>query len=269
MNTKKYLIVGIMTTMLIGVTSLAVAASIFPAPMVLQISSSGGVLLRGTVTAVAMNSLTVKSWGGDWVVNIPASATLSPERNMSQFNVGDFVGVRGVINQGVSWTVDASLVRNWTTKRVNKSAPTINFIQPSVGVIGTSVTITGSGFTATGNKIKFGNLGSENNPTYSLNSSDGKTLMFTVPSGNYLSCWSSVPACMAPQYMTQPGSYQVSVINSNGQSNEVSFSVVFASSSCGPCGNYCMENPERAECLIKTEGFKCERINNVCTKIPL
>lgn len=107
----------------------------------------------------------------------------------------------------------------------NISAPAISSISPTSGLVGTTVTITGTGFTPTGNRIKFGDLGSENNPSYSINSSNGTTLTFTVPTSNYLACWSSNPACLAPATVTQPGSYQVSLINTNGTSNSKPFTV--------------------------------------------
>lgn len=106
------------------------------------------------------------------------------------------------------------------------ASPTIISLLPVSGPVGASVAITGNGFTATGNKVKFGDLGSENNPSYSLNSSDGKTVVFPVPSSNYLSCWYSTPACGASAYSTQPGIYGISVINANGTSNEISFTVM-------------------------------------------
>ena len=101
----------------------------------------------------------------------------------------------------------------------------ITSLQPKSGPIGAIVTIRGKGFTATGNKVKFGNLGSEDNPAYNLTSPDGRTIAFTVPAGNYLSCWFTVPTCSAPAIRTQPGNYGVSVINANGTSNEVPFTV--------------------------------------------
>ncbi len=107
----------------------------------------------------------------------------------------------------------------------NLSAPSISSITPTSALVGTTVTITGTGFTPTGNRIKFGDLGSENNPSYSINSSNGTTLTFTVPTSNYLACWSSNPACLAPATLTQPGPYQVSVINTNGTSSSRTFTV--------------------------------------------
>lgn len=117
------------------------------------------------------------------------------------------------------------------------SAPVIHYLQPNSGRVGSMVAIFGTGFTPTGNRIVFGNLGVENNPNYNLNSYDGRTIVFMVPSTNYLTCWYSNPACMAAAYQTQPGVYPVSVINANGQSSSVSFTVT--SASCTPnwqCG---------------------------------
>ncbi len=108
-------------------------------------------------------------------------------------------------------------------------APMIFSLSPTSGVIGTQVTIHGSGFTSTGNKIKFGSLSSENNPSYSLNSSDGQTLVFIVPTSNYFSCWYTQPACMVMAMMTQPGIYPVSVMNANGTSNALNFTVTSGS----------------------------------------
>lgn len=86
-------------------------------PMVLEIGPAGRTLLRGTVVAVGTNSLTVKSWGGDWVVNVSASTKLAPRTDIAQFAVGDFVGVNGTVSQSAAWTIDATLVKNWTERK--------------------------------------------------------------------------------------------------------------------------------------------------------
>jgi len=118
----------------------------------------------------------------------------------------------------------------------NTTAPVIYYLQPNSGVVGRSVTVAGSGFTSTGNRITFGNLGVENSPSYNLNSFNGTTITFTVPSTNYLACWAQ--GCMAPVFMTQPGNYSVSVTNANGTSNQLIFTVT-SSMACTPnwqCG---------------------------------
>ncbi len=132
---------------------------------------------------------------------------------------------RAKLNQLVTPTPLGTPVPMPSSTPTPVSVPHIKSLQPSSGLVGISVTISGSGFRPTGNKIKFGDQGSENNPTYSLNSTDGTTIIFTVPSGNYMSCWNSTPACYTPVLMTQPGIYQVSVINVNGTSNELPFTV--------------------------------------------
>lgn len=92
----------------------------YPQPMIVQIGPKGRTLLRGTVSTVGASSLIVKSWGGDWVVNISASTKLTPRSDIAQFNSGDFVGVQGSVNQSAVWTIDATLVRNWTDKQENQ-----------------------------------------------------------------------------------------------------------------------------------------------------
>lgn len=86
--------------------------------MVLHVEANGKVLLRGTVDAVSTNALTIKSWGGDWTINVPASAEVLPAAaTLANFKVGDFVGVQGLVNQSAAWTVDATLVRDWTERQ--------------------------------------------------------------------------------------------------------------------------------------------------------
>lgn len=113
--------------------------------------------------------------------------------------------------QGKIFLVSSS---KFSSKEVKQSFSSFRFtklaitsLRPISGPVGTSVTITGSGFTTngTGNRIKFGNLGSEENPSYNLNSADGKTLVFTVPSSNYFACWffkGEVPPCTIPATST-------------------------------------------------------------------
>ena len=86
--------------------------------MVLQVSPAGKVLLRGTIDSVSTTSITVKSWGGDWTVNVPASAEMMPkDATLSSFKQGDFIGVQGIVNTSANWTVDATLVRDWTARQ--------------------------------------------------------------------------------------------------------------------------------------------------------
>lgn len=123
MNIKKYIVggLGAAAMLSVGVMALAVETTTMPVrshmpEQVVQIGPNGRTLLRGTVTAVETTSLTVKSWGGDWIINVLPSTKLMPGVDMSQFKVGDFVGVQGITSATAAWTVDASLVRDWTAR---------------------------------------------------------------------------------------------------------------------------------------------------------
>lgn len=121
MNIKKYIVITSAVLMLAGSGAFAqeaVTVMVKPnLPMVLEIGPGGRALLRGTVSVAGANSLTVKSWGGDWVVNVGTSTKLAPRTDIAQFQVGDFVGVHGIASQSASWTIDATLVRNWTERK--------------------------------------------------------------------------------------------------------------------------------------------------------
>ncbi len=137
MDTKKYIVsAGVVVALLAGVSSLAFAENMTGnvsemmkvkesremavragTEMVLNINHQGKVLMRGTIESVGTNSIMVKSWGGSWTVNIGTDAKLLPGTDMSQFKAGDFVGVQGSINESLAWTVDATIIRNWTAKK--------------------------------------------------------------------------------------------------------------------------------------------------------
>lgn len=88
-------------------------------PMVLQVGQRGRVLLRGTIDSVSTASITVKSWGGDWTINVSPSTQILPQgASLSSFQQGDFVGVEGTVDQSANFTVDATLVRDWTARQV-------------------------------------------------------------------------------------------------------------------------------------------------------
>ena len=107
-------------------------------------------------------------------------------------------------------------------------APVITSLSPSSGLVGASVTIIGTGFIKTGNTIKFGS-GYIKNFNYVTSHVSGPQFQFTVPEG-LDPCVPGV-VCSALWYPpVTPGSYPVSVINANGNSNEVPFTVTAESS---------------------------------------
>ncbi len=99
-------------------------------------------------------------------------------------------------------------------------APVLTKVSPTSAAIGDTITITGTGFTATGNTVKLGS-----GYTAALNSSTTTTLTFTVPSALGV-CAPTAQACVALALTVSPGATTLAVLNSNGTSNELAFTVV-------------------------------------------
>lgn len=110
-----------------GMTSLAVTAgaqtvSSAPSrqPMVLQVGPAGKVLIRGDIVSTASGSLVLKSWGGNWTINIPSGSEILPAAaasDVTKFQAGDYVGVQGTVSTDAPWTINASVVRDWTMRQ--------------------------------------------------------------------------------------------------------------------------------------------------------
>jgi len=84
---------------------------------ILEVNSRGKVTLRGTIESISNNSLKVRSWGGVWTINVSNSTELLPAKvgkDITKFKVGDFVGVMGKVSTTTDWTIDATLIRDWT-----------------------------------------------------------------------------------------------------------------------------------------------------------
>ena len=111
----------------------------------------------------------------------------------------------------------------------------ISSLSPTSGPVGTIVTIYGSGFIKWpncypnvcdpvsglySNTVNFGN-----GIIKDIYSYDGTSLTFQVPSSLTPACYFSKPACMIATVITPPGSYNVSVANTNGTSNALNFTV--------------------------------------------
>jgi fibronectin type 3 domain-containing protein len=126
------------------------------------------------------------------------------------------------------------------------AGPSIVSINPISGPIGTAVTLTGYGFTWNNTILLNGNLiiarnvpTSSSEPTVCGNSTNGcqggmeDTLKFAIPASVAPNCSIGV-AC--PQYMEilQPGSYTISVENSNGTSNAVTFTITGGTTTTPP-----------------------------------
>jgi hypothetical protein len=112
---------------------------------------------------------------------------------------------------------------------------TIAALTPDAGPVGTRLTLQGSGFSQTGNTVTFaprdidppGQMPNEPSVVPNLASEDGRTIVVTVLPVWRPACSYSPPGpCPIANIPTAPGSYTVSVANSNGTSNTVSFAVL-------------------------------------------
>ena len=111
-----------------------------------------------------------------------------------------------------------------TTQTNQSSLPVISKLNPSSGPIGTKVTISGNGFMSSNNTVIFGMGIGSRYPNFISN--DGRTIVFSIPSQDNPMCPDSSPRC--PLRMPSPitlGAYAVSVTNSNGVSNNLTFTV--------------------------------------------
>lgn len=106
-----------------------------PAPMIVQAGGSGNILIRGTVKSVGSNMVSISSWGGTWSIRTNSESVVlagaSAGGDVSSINLGDFVGASGTVASDQSYTIDASLLRDWTTN------PSVG-VSTGTGGIGTS-----------------------------------------------------------------------------------------------------------------------------------
>ena len=120
--------------------------------------------MRGTIASIGSGSLTVTSWGGTWTVSVPSSAEILPAaagNDLTQFKVGDFVGVQGTVDSTNNWTIDATLVRDWTYRaavvqqrqtNIASARTTIEGGTPK-NYAGVATNLSGSTFTLTVNGV--------------------------------------------------------------------------------------------------------------------
>lgn len=101
------------------ITNVISLAQSMPAPMVVDVRSDGSALVRGMVTGVDTNAITLTSWGGTWTIRTDASQIISgpPDGSsvISAISPGDFVGAAGTMATDQTLALNATLVRNWTT----------------------------------------------------------------------------------------------------------------------------------------------------------
>lgn len=125
-----------------GAPVLTAAPGTAPAPMVAQVDENGNALVRGVVQSVNTNWITIASWGGTWNVRTTGNSTVTPVGtngggDVSGITPGDFVGVEGTVASDQVWTVNASVVRDWTKAPATTALSTTD--------TSTSGSLTGSG----------------------------------------------------------------------------------------------------------------------------
>ncbi len=137
-------------------------------------------------------------------------------------------------NSTSTTSITSSTTTSTTTATTVTSKPQITSLKPSSGNAGTEVTITGLNFDRRSNQITFGTSGgrhhkdgSADNVISTSGSTNGKTLTFIVPaSGPSGILCSDAGACVGiTAIRLTPGTYSVSVINKNGTSNIVQFTL--------------------------------------------
>lgn len=132
-------------------------------------------------------------------------------------------------NYTIRFTVTSSAgVSNTTTMTVNVTGTSsgsisLSGISPTSGRIGTQMIITGSGFTQYDNTVRFASGGTQHLPSFN----NGTTIYYTIPS--YVSPCDLIignQACAQYVQLITPGTYPISVNNSNGTTGTVYFTVV-------------------------------------------
>lgn len=95
----------------------------------------------------------------------------------------------------------------------------LSHISPTQGRVGTQVMLVGSGFSALANTVRFGVGGTQH-----LVSQNGTVIYYTIPS--YVSSCDLVSgSCNSPAQQVTPGTYTIFVLNQNGTTNPVNFTV--------------------------------------------
>ena len=87
----------------------------------LDVSSTGGVTIRGNVDSIGTNFIMLRSWGGVWKVAVANDTEIIPKvqgslTDLANFKVGDYVGAQGQVSTSENWTVNAKVVRDWTAR---------------------------------------------------------------------------------------------------------------------------------------------------------
>ena len=92
----------------------AVTVPTIGGPVMINIDQNGHAMLRGQLESIGADFFVVKSWGANLKVKV-SSAThiVSKNSSLSDFKVGDIVGVLGNVSEDGSFIINADTVREW------------------------------------------------------------------------------------------------------------------------------------------------------------
>lgn len=110
------------------ITSTVPSSNLLRSLQIVNISSNGTALVRGTVESVSGNVVHVRGWGGVWRITVSPDTLLNPlalreanpattstsTQNLRGIRVGDVVGALGSMDQSRDFTVNARFLRDWT-----------------------------------------------------------------------------------------------------------------------------------------------------------
>ncbi len=142
---------------------------------------------------------------------------------------GGILGLSNKTNSGAT----SSLSYTKSGSVAAQKPPVLNKLSNTSGPINTAVTLYGANFIVGHNTVFFGTT------TIDAISSDGKTMVFSVPQILPPKCNSTANGCFSP-LISQPintGNYQVYVSNANGQSNFITFKLTAGYSYNGQVSN--------------------------------
>ena len=81
----------------------------------IEIGGRSNAVMRGAVLSNGTSTLSVKSWGGQWTVNVASTTIINSENHLIyDIHVGDYVGIKGKVSTTSDFTIDARLIRDRT-----------------------------------------------------------------------------------------------------------------------------------------------------------
>ena len=165
-----------------------------PAPEVVNIDAQGNALVRGeAATAGNGTSITLTSWGGTWTIVTNSSTQIAGGgADLSSIPAGHFVGVAGTIDPNMPWTIDATVVRDWTANpatastAANASVSGDTTSTGSTGGVTSGTAATGTGVSGSGGTSGTGSTNAGTSASNTTSMSTGSSTASGIPAGDTL-----------------------------------------------------------------------------------